>query len=348
MPTPAKRTSLYGRHHKGSPKIFFVIYLVVAVAIAMAVIFLKQSKPSMDEMLAAEQARQAAEAKEAASAPKPAPKPKAKAKGKGSSKDPEKVANAGKSKEKPEPKSEPEPVPEPEPEPETPTLTAEEEAEIEKRYPFPEIPPLLEYVDNWNNVPQRAFPKLVSIKQPVDFEMKQGGQVVARGKMPAGSKMAPVRLQGDQLVLSGGGASPISVTVPVEETDFKELIESRYNAFVESQNAEVLAQRQAERDRRLGAIVHEESLTDWNDGSDPRFDPVKASLQKGEVGIYSLSDASKWRWGGLENIDGTEFETAFVILVSEAAFGVTEVELKVLMREGKVVLWIDPATGEKI
>ena len=350
MPTPPKRTPLYGRHHKGSPKVFLVIYLLVAIAITVAVLFLKKGKPSIDEMLASEQAKQAAQKKEMAAPPKPAPKEKPKSKEKG--KEPDKLANAGKSsgkkKPEPEPEPDPEPEPEPEPEPQKPTLTAEEEKEIEALFPFKEIPTLLEYVDNWNDVPQRAFPKLVAIKKPVDFEMVQGGQVVARGKMPVGSKMVPVRLQGDQLVLSGGGANPISVTVPVEETDFKELIETRYNVFVESQNAQVLAQRTAERNRRLGAILHEENLTDWNDGSDPRFDPIKASLQKGEVGIYSLSDASKWRWGGPENIDGTEFETAYVLIISEAAFGVTEVELKVLMQEGKVVLWLDPATGERI
>ena len=235
------------------------------------------------------------------------------------------------------------------PEPkEEPPLSEEEIAEIERLYPFPEIQPLLEIVNNWVDVPKHAYPKLVAIHRSVDFEVEQGGKVVARGTLPSGSMMTPTLLAGDQLTLTSGHAVPVTVTLPVQETDFKEQIEAKYNAFVRKSRESVIARREAEVQRRIGDLTREDNLADWNDGNDPRFDVAKESLSNGDVGIYSLHEAKQWRWGGAETIDGTEFESAYVLIVSEAAFGVTERELKVLLLDGEVVLWVDPATGAEI
>lgn len=230
-----------------------------------------------------------------------------------------------------------------------PALTAEQEKEIEQLYPFPKIRPLMEIVDDWRNVPQSAIPKLVAIRKPISFDMSQGGSTVARGKLPAGSMMVPVRLVGEnEILLKTAGSAPITATIPVADTDFRESIQKRYDRYVEQARNKVIAQREAERTRILGAAMQEVELTGWNDGADSRFDPAKLSLQRGEVGTYSLPDAAKWRWGGSETVDGEQYDTVFVLMVTKAAFGEDEKELKVFLQGNQVVRWLDPATGQAI
>lgn len=337
------------RHSRSPLAVFFTIYLVISLAVAGAIFLLVKSQPG------AGQAPEVANVEEKVISKEPEPGP-----GKGTAKEsPGKtpVSEPGKqakvdAKEK-EKATEPD-KPEPEsPEPpdkaaDKPALSPEEIAEIEGMFPFPEIQPLLEIVKNWTDVPRNAYPKLVAIRRSVEFEVVQNGRVVAKGALPSGSMMVPAQHQGDTILLTASHAETIKVTLPVEETDFKEQVEARYDAYVRKSREEVLAQRKAEVQRRLGAIAKEDAVSEWNDGTDPRFDPAKESLGKGEVGIYSLHEAKQWKWGGTENLDGVDYETAYVRVVSEAAFGVAERELKVLIQGGKVVLWVDPATGEPI
>jgi hypothetical protein len=227
-------------------------------------------------------------------------------------------------------------------------LSLEEMKEIENLHPFPDIKPLEEIVNGWESVPARAFPKLVAIRKPVEFQVTENGKVIANGKLPVGSMMVPMQLQGDRLFVTTAGSTPIRVTVAVEDTDFKELIRARYDRFVKNTRKSVFAKRKAEQDRRIGAVELEKTLADWNSGGDPRFDPLKASLKKGEASTYSLYDAAKWRWGGKEMIEGVEYETGFVLIISEAAFGVTEREIKALIRDGAVSKWVDVETGEEV
>lgn len=334
---------------------FVAVYLIITVAIVAAVLTLKPPKEEFSLTLPDEERTIK---KDAPAKPSPVPKrdrdpnpplPKPIPSLQPSKDKDAKPKQASADSEKPKvPDTPKEPTVEPAPQPSVPTLTAEQEKEIEGLYPFPQVRPLMDIVDNWRTIPDKAFPKLVAIRKPITFDMSQGGSTVARGKLPAGSMMVPVRLMGDKLMLKTAGSAPITVTVPVADTDFREAIQKRYDRFVEQSRSGVVAQREAERDRRLGAARHEVELSGWNDGSDPRFDPAKLSLQKGEVGTFSLLDAAKWRWGGVENADGEEFETAFVLIISEAAFGVVEKELKVFLKDGKAVKWIDPTSGEAI
>ncbi len=238
------------------------------------------------------------------------------------------------------------PVPK-DPEPAGPTLSPEDEREILALFPDPKIKPLMEIVADWKNVPKSAYPKLVAIARDVDYEFREGGKTVARGRLPAGSMLIPQDLDGDQLTLKSGSL-PVAVTVPVDDTDFKEQVIERYDRFVEKRHAEVVANRAAERKKRLEQLVAETEMSDWNDGSDERFKAVRESLRRGEAGVFSLNDASRWRWGGKEKLDGTEYETALVVIITDSAFGMSEHEVKALLREGEVVRWVDAATGRPL
>ena len=253
-------------------------------------------------------------------------------------------------------KKEPPPAPKPEPAPKKPDADAAAKAaaraELEKKvaalYPAPQIKPLEEIVDHWNNVPQRAFPKGVTVSQPIEFQLLHEGQVIGGKTVPAGAHVVPVSLDGTTLVVAPDIGTSMRAQVPVDSTNFKDLIHARYMDFVQRQNARVTVARSAELDRLMKAEAYESALADFNDGKDARFDPVKASLKNGEAGTFELDFATEYRWLGKESVDGTVYEAAVVAFETESAFGVSRTEIKALLRDGKVERWVNAANGEPI
>ena len=201
---------------------------------------------------------------------------------------------------------------------------------------------------NWKAVPKRAYPPFVTIRKQVKFQVKSGETVVAEGKVPIGSSMIPLQLKGETLVVTSSRVSNISATLPVTDTDFRERIEAKYKSYVDQQAKDVQARRDAELRRRKGVASKEVELASFNNGEDPRFDPLKASIRRGEAGFFQIESAAKWRWAGKETHDEEEFQTAYVLMVQESVFGTTERELKALIKDGKVISWIDTTTGEKL
>ena len=86
----------------------------------------------------------------------------------------------------------------------------------------------------------------------------------------------------------------------------------------------------------------------YGSGNDPRFDPMKASIRSGGAGFFQIEAAESWRWSGKETVDATEYETGMVAMVMESAFGTAKRELKALMSNGKVIRWLDAATGKPL
>lgn len=318
--------------------LFFGIYSFLTLSVVLAVYLLRLAAPSDDDMELAD----ATTSEPVPEVKKPTPPP------------PEK-------KEKPKPK--PVPVPD-EPEkkempkppekkaPEKEAKSAKEtdvERQVKEQYPDPKITPLMEIVGNWQNIPPKAIPKLVGIKVPVEFAIKEGGRTVATGKLPVGATMSVRKLENGILSLTTGSAVPVTAALSIDETDLKERIQARYDAYVAEKMADLEVQREAERKRITKAIANEESLAVYNDGKDPRFAPFKESLRKGEAGAtIELEAAAKWKWAGKETIDGVEYDTAWVIIESETAFGINEKEIKGAMRNDKVEHWFDVRSGQKL
>lgn len=230
---------------------------------------------------------------------------------------------------------------------------------LESRYPMPEILPLATIVDQWRNVPPNAYPAEVYAKQTIPFQLVVDGQVLGSSNVAPGTPLKPVRLTGDQLTIASPANPAMNTTIPVDQTDFKERIESRYQQFVETKRKEVEAKRARARQivaadpSRLAQLTGKGAPADSApvDTGDPRFAPVKASLRNGEAASVKFEEAKSYQWNGTEKIGGAyagSYETVTVLFEVDTIFGKFPTEYKALLKGGKVHAWIDPITEDRI
>lgn len=241
--------------------------------------------------------------------------------------------------------------------PAQPKETAQSEVDrlVEDLYPMPDIKPLLELVDNWTMVPERIFPREIVVKVPVEMVLKgaagQGGS-----KTSAGSKVTAVSAAGTSLTVVPFEGASVQGVVVLEDTDLREQLEKQYDEFVERRTNEVIALREAEKERigarKEKAVASGETWSmptiGYTDGSDPKFDPVKASLRRGEAGDRVYDDAKRWRWAGPEWVKGTQYDAALVQFEVSTIFGTFKNEVKALMQNGEVVKWVWPDTNKEV
>lgn len=232
--------------------------------------------------------------------------------------------------------------------PPSPDPSTELDRQVEELIPMPVVKPLMEIVRDWKAVAPNAYPKTVSLKVPLTYRIDGGRKSAGQENLAAGSQVVPVRLDGATLVIAPSAESNIRLSLPVDDTDFKEVVTKRYDHFVEQSRHNVIARRAAEKKRMQKHQTHELELSKYGSGNDPRFDPMKASIRGGGAGFFQIEAAESWRWSGKETVDGVDYETGMVVMVMESAFGTTKRELKALMSNGKVIRWLDAATGKPL
>jgi hypothetical protein len=237
---------------------------------------------------------------------------------------------------------------------------SELEIALEARYPVPEILPLLTIVDQWRNVPPNAYPPEVFGKETIPFQLVINGQVAGSSNVAPGTPLKPLRLIGDQLTISSLANPAMSTQVAVDKTDFKERVEARYGQFVAFKSKEVEARRERVRQMvaadpaKLAVLTGKAAppaVAEAADTSgDPRFAPVKASLQSGEAASVTLEEATSFTWNGSEKVGGEfagTYDTVTVHFEVKTIFGKFPTEYKALLKGGKVIAWIDPFTEER-
>ena len=86
-------------------------------------------------------------------------------------------------------------------------------------------------------------------------------------------------------------------------------------------------------------------------GADPRIAPVEQALRNGEIESVRFEEAKSFQWNGTEEIGGEfagTYETVTVLFDVTTIFGTFRVEYKALLKGGKVVIWIDPVTEDRV
>lgn len=231
----------------------------------------------------------------------------------------------------------------PAPKPSAPKTEFEKKAE--EKYPMPNFKPLLEIVDNWNSVPQRAFPKAITVNVDADYKIQASdGKVLGSSKAPAGHKAVPLKHKPGMLQITDRPGGNALAVVKVEDTDFKEQIEKLYDTLVADAQERIL------KARRVYAKVLAAQPAGGGGGSsgdDPRFAPVRAYLAAGKMESALLEEAKEWYWMGSEVHDGRSYDVVLVNFEVNTIFGLFPNSMKCLLSNGQVVKWIDSETGEE-
>ncbi|MEM7012530.1 MAG: hypothetical protein AAF585_13730, partial [Verrucomicrobiota bacterium] len=229
-------------------------------------------------------------------------------------------------------------------------LDPELEAKINAQVPMPDFLPLMKIVDNWNNVPKRAFPKTVTVNVEVEYGLEVDGKKIGSSKAPAGHKAVPLAQKPGYLQISNRPDGSTKAVVKIDDTDFKSQIETLYNTKVGEIKERVIAARKVAREvlaRPQEEGDPEQLANGWHDSMDPRFKPVRDYLASGKLESGILEEAKDWRWLGSENHGGSSYDVVLVHFEVNTIFGMFPNTMKCLLRNGKVEKWVDAETGEE-
>ena len=165
------------------------------------------------------------------------------------------------------------------PEEEKPKVKTEVDLLLEKKFPLPHYKSLEVLVKNWQEVPQKAFPKQVQVHVSLNYQGKAGGE----SKMMESEHLAkPLALKSGQLTVVSLDDPQLKATVSLDDTDFKDRVRALYEQKKEEGIAKVLAKRELNRSKAEAYLQKQKS----------RGEQKKTRSSKG--GHLSQSDYRKY------------------------------------------------------
>ncbi len=233
--------------------------------------------------------------------------------------------------------------------------------QVAAKYPLPSFKNLEDIVGQWKKVPESAYPKMVTLRKPVDLELIINGKVGGKSTLRVGQQAYPIALEGATLMVSGSpGDASMKGAIAVDDTDFKEQIRQKYEAWKTRQEGRVHKLRKEEKQRLLagggegsedGEVPADEASSLGKEPSvaaDGTVPVMVASIKAGQVKEIELGKIAYWRWNGYEEIGGTGYWTGVVGYTANTIFGEINAEGKALIRNGRVIKWIYSGSEEEI
>lgn len=218
-------------------------------------------------------------------------------------------------------------------------------SELEK-LPFvpPQIEPLEVLTKNWTVFPPSAFPRHVKLSKPVTLKLDSGTTV-----LPAGSHAVAVGAQANVLLISFTEDSPPSGQTFVHDTDLPSQVRASYERWKKGriENALVAWKRRTGRvPVALPQAVDPQGMPKRNrDGS---YDLLLASMKSGQVTDIKPTKIRRWSTPQTRTIDGQPTWTVSVFYETMAFCGPVDAEAQAQVRNGQIVRWIYPGSGEPV
>jgi hypothetical protein len=228
-------------------------------------------------------------------------------------------------------------------------VTAGPADEIEAKYPMPTFKTVEEITKDWTSIPSRAFPRPVTTKVPVTFEVGNGSMV-----LPEGTKVRAVAMIGGLLVLMRDGDENNRVQVPLANTDLKEFLTTKYEEWKNYRRDMVIKQRERARglkEKANGATEAQMTAA----GPKPEVRPggvipvMLEDLQNRKLSELKANAITAWGDLNFEDVDGKTFWTGTVqCTVENALFGPQPTEVMALIKDNKVVKWMYTGSREEV
>lgn len=212
--------------------------------------------------------------------------------------------------------------------------TAEEEPKPEKK-PAPAPQPAPAFELDLSMVTPEFFPEKVSLKQTITIGYTDSDGNEVAEQLRQGTEVKPLRLEGKQLVYETIGTL-LESQIHVDQTNFKELVipvimEQLRNA---GQPKEPEPEPEPE-----PVFLNETAIVAL----------IKASVEAGDVKVFSADQVSSWEAGEDMEHDGVTYQTGHVSYhQEETILGPQSYKAIALIKNGKVVKWISEVTKLKL
>ena len=216
----------------------------------------------------------------------------------------------------------------------------------EEEFVPPSIEPLESLTKNWTVFPPTAFPRQVKISKPVELRLAGGSSTLR-----AGSTAFALSAQSNVLLVAPTETSEARGQIFVHDTDLPTQVRASYEQWKRGRMEMALASWKRRKANAAATVSMPEAVERSGaprrnvDGS---YDLLLASMNSGQVTDIRLDRIQRWGVPQARTIDDQSTWTVSVFYQSMTIFGPIDAEAQAHVREGKVIRWIYPGSGEPV
>jgi hypothetical protein len=214
------------------------------------------------------------------------------------------------------------------------------------------IPPAVasveEVTQNWTQIPARAFPRPVILKQAVAIKMAAGS-----GQLAAGTSAIALSAEQGILTITPAQGSSARGSTPVTATDFPDQIQSAYETW--KAHRIDLARKSWEARRQTASAGPAVATADQLDpsgkpiaNSDGSYGLLLTSMANGQVNEITPKKILRWGQPRAGQVDGQPGWLIDVEFNTMTLFGPFDVQAQAQILNGRLVRWIYTGSGEEV
>ncbi len=215
------------------------------------------------------------------------------------------------------------------------------------------VPPQIESLEsltkNWTTIPTQAFPRQVKLSKPVKFRMAAGTST-----LPAGSAAFALSAQSNVLLVAPTQSSQARGQIFVHDTDLPVQVRESYERWRRGR----IEMAQAAWNKRQASPTSSAALLSLPNAVEPTgapkrnadgsYDLLLASMKSGHVTDIKLNKIQRWGTPQQRTIDNQNTWAVSVFYETMAFCGPIDAEAQAQVRDGKIVRWIYPGSGEPV
>jgi len=217
---------------------------------------------------------------------------------------------------------------------------------VEDEFVPPQLASLEELTQNWQSVPSSAFPRVVTLFQDATFTMNVGST-----KLPAGSQVAALSFDKGLLTLAPTSESTARASLPLASTDFATQIEKSYDSW-RIHSTEAARRRWENRKAIRQQAAAMDSFTDSAGKPLPdasgAYPLLLASISAGQVTEVTAKNITRWHTPVLRDLEGSPTWCVDVDFRATVFCGELDATARAHIRNGKVIAWVYPGSGEPV
>lgn len=232
------------------------------------------------------------------------------------------------------------PAPEPDP------------AEPDDGFRPPDFQPLEVVVGDWQEIPDSAFPRDITLTKGGSFQMTVGSSTV-----PAGSPAVALGIEDQTLIVSPAVGAVARGQVHIDDTNFKQVLADEYESWKDRMTERARRQWEHARtapERELTGEAAEVAARAAGVSGPPSqddsgsYDVVMQSMASGQVREVRPDNITRWGRPALVEIDGQTYWAVTVDFVAMTRFGPFPTQAQALIRDGRVERWVYTGSGEPV